>query len=266
MLTDKDFIRYQRQVSLPEIGEAGQIKFSKAHVLIIGCGGLGSAASLYLTAAGIGKLVIVDDEKVDSSNLQRQVVYRESDINTEKTQAMAYQLNQLNSSTQVRTIEKRLDKTQLTLEVMIADAVLDCSDNLPTRQLVNQVCYEQNTPLISAAAIGWQGQFAVFDYAQDKQNSACYRCLYPFDELKQQTNCSESGVVGPVVGTLGNYQALAAIQKLATGQFHVECSQLHLFDGLRMNWQTMRITKDRDCQICQQTHQTHDKVGESARW
>ncbi len=262
MLTDKEFIRYQRQVSLPEIGEKGQIQLSQAHSLIIGCGGLGSAASLYLTAAGIGKLVIVDDDHVDSSNLQRQIVYRESDIDVAKAKAMARQLNQLNDSIQVRTIEKRLDKSQMELEVMLADVVLDCSDNLPTRQLINQVCYEQNTPLISAAAIGWQGQFAVFDYPQQKQNTGCYRCLYPFDELKQEMNCSDSGIVGPVVGTLGNYQALAALQKLATGKFQVTSGELHLFDGFRMSWQTMVINRDQDCQICQGTYQPHDSIKE----
>ncbi len=255
MLTDNDFIRYQRQLSLPEIGEVGQVQLSQAHVLILGCGGLGSAASLYLAAAGTGKLVIVDDDHVDSSNLQRQIVYRERDINIAKTKAMTTQLNQLNSSIQVRTITKRLDKSQLQLEVMLADAVLDCSDNLPTRQLINQVCFQQSTPLISAAAIGWQGQFAVFDYPQQRQNTGCYRCLYPFDELKQETNCIDSGVVGPVVGILGNYQALAALQKLATGQFQVASGELHLFDGLRMSWKTMVISKDHACQVCSETNE-----------
>jgi sulfur carrier protein ThiS adenylyltransferase len=155
---------------------------------------------------------------------------------------------------QIRALNKRLDKAQLQLEVMLADVVLDCTDNMPTRQLINQVCFEQNTPLISAAAIGWQGQFAVFDYQtqseQEAQSKACYRCLYPFDELPQTQKCSESGAIGPVVGTLGNYQALAAIQRLSTGMFHVKPFQLHLFDGLRMQWQTMKIQKDKQCQVC----------------
>nr|WP_216612310.1 thiazole biosynthesis adenylyltransferase ThiF [Vibrio sp. RE86] len=249
VLTDKQFVRYQRQVALVEIGENGQERLSQSHVLIIGCGGLGSAASLYLAAAGVGKIVVVDDDDVDSSNLQRQVIYREHDLEVSKTEATAKQLSELNSMVQVRAINKRLDKSQLGLEVMLADVVLDCTDNMPTRQLINRVCLEQNTPLISAAAIGWQGQFAVFDY-QSGQGEACYRCLYPFDELKQSKKCSESGVVGPVVGTLGNYQALAAIQKLATGVFHVETAKLHLFDGLKMQWQTMAINKDKQCQVC----------------
>ncbi len=136
---------------------------------------------------------------------------------------------------------------------MLADVVLDCTDNMQTRQMINQVCFEQNTPLISAAAIGWQGQFAVFDYSLKKQNTGCYRCLYPFDELKQPMTCSQAGVVGPVVGTLGNYQALAAIQKLATGKFHVASGHLHLFDGVRLCWQTLVINKDRECLVCRDT-------------
>lgn len=257
MLTDQQFLRYQRQVALPEIAESGQERLIKSHVLIIGCGGLGSAASLYLASAGVGKLVVVDDDEVDSSNLQRQIIYRERDLQLAKTEATVKQLSELNSMIQVRALHKRLDKAQLQLEVMLADVVLDCTDNMPTRQLINQVCFEQATPLISAAAIGWQGQFAVFDYqansrADGEEGKACYRCLYPFDEMPQTQKCSESGVVGPVVGTLGNYQALAAIQKLATGQFHVETAKLHLFDGLKMQWQTMGISKDQQCQVCAQ--------------
>lgn len=254
MLSDQQFLRYQRQVAIPEIGENGQLRLTDSHVLIIGCGGLGSAASLYLASAGVGKLVVVDDDQVDSSNLQRQVIYRESDLEQRKAQATLKQLTQLNSMVNVRALNKRLSKSQLQLEVMLADLVLDCTDNMPTRQLINQVCFEQSTPLISAAAIGWQGQFAVFDYQtrnhQQAERKACYRCLYPFDQLQQAKTCSESGVVGPVVGTLGNYQALAAIQKLATGEFHVETAKLHLFDGLNMKWQTMGISRDKQCQVC----------------
>ncbi|MDF2155805.1 thiazole biosynthesis adenylyltransferase ThiF [Vibrio sp. CAU 1672] len=252
MLSDKEFIRYQRQVALPEIGENGQGQLGQSHVLIIGCGGLGSAASLYLAAAGVGKIVVVDDDKVDSSNLQRQVIYREQDLHVAKTAATERQLFELNSMVQVRAINKRLDKAQLQLEIMLADVVLDCSDNMPTRQLINQTCFEQKKPLISAAAIGWQGQFAVFDYHKPSEHSGCYRCLYPFDKLQQTQKCSESGIVGPVVGTLGNYQALAAIQKLAVGQFCVETSKLHIFDGLRMQWQTLAINRDKQCQVCGQ--------------
>ncbi len=253
MLSDQDFLRYQRQIALSEITEQGQTNLSSAHVLIVGCGGLGSAAGLYLAAAGVGKLVLVDDDLVESSNLQRQIVYRETDLKENKVTAMAKQLNGINSSIQIRTLNKRLDEKQLSLEIMLADVVLDCSDNLPTRQQINRICYQQNKPLISGAAIGWQGQFAVFEHqSENDTNAGCYRCLYPFDELKQSHKCSESGIVGPVVGMLGNYQALAAIQKLATGQFHFPVNQLHVFDGLSLNWRVMKIAKDKCCQVCGQ--------------
>lgn len=249
MLSDQAFVRYQRQIALPEIGETGQRDLNNAHVLIIGCGGLGSAASLYLASAGVGKLVIVDDDKVEASNLQRQIIYRQNQIGQLKTTAASDQLLAVNPDTRIRTIEKRLDKAQLELEVMLADVVLDCSDNMPTRQIVNQVCFEQNTPLITAAAIGWQGQFSVFDYRESKAN-ACYRCLFPFNELKQASKCSDSGVLGPVVGTLGNYQAIAAIQLLATGKFIVETEMLHLFNGLTLEWKTVVINQDSSCSVC----------------
>ncbi|GLT19073.1 thiazole biosynthesis adenylyltransferase ThiF [Vibrio zhanjiangensis] len=250
MLTDKEFIRYQRQISLPEIGEHGQSNLARSHVLMIGCGGLGSAASLYMAAAGIGKLVIVDDDEVDASNLQRQVVYREQDISDGKTQAMAKQLRSLNPLVKVRCLNKRLSRVQLKLEVSLADVVLDCSDNMPTRQLINQVCYEQKIDLISAAAIGWQGQFCVFDYRSMLASQPCYRCLYPFDDVTQPRSCAETGVVGPVVGILGNYQALAVIQRLATGKFYMDTAQLHRFDGLSMTWQRMVVKKDLKCKVC----------------
>ncbi|MCG9680296.1 HesA/MoeB/ThiF family protein [Vibrio sp. Isolate24] len=251
MLTDQEFLRYHRQVSLPEIGEDGQYKLNRAHALVIGCGGLGSAAGLYLAAAGVGKIVLVDDDKVDSTNLQRQIVYREANLGEEKTKAIRDQLSALNSGISLRTISQRLSESQLALEVMLADVVLDCTDNLETRQLVNSVCFKQSKPLISAAAVGWQGQFAVFDYSQkERSNMGCYRCLYHFDELNQPKKCSDSGVVGPVVGTLGNYQALAAIQRLAMGRFSFLPSQLHLFNGLTLEWQVMTIARDKHCAVC----------------
>ncbi|EGU37335.1 adenylyltransferase [Vibrio ichthyoenteri ATCC 700023] len=247
MLSDQLFVRYQRQICLPELGEHGQESLLDAHVLVIGCGGLGSAATLYLAAAGIGRLVIVDDDVVEESNLQRQVAYRQSDLKLNKAQALSNQLRQLNPMIDVRALEYRLSDEQLNLEIMLADVVLDCSDNLVTRQQVNRLCYRQKTALISAAAIGWQGQFSLFDY---QPGSPCYRCLIPFDEMSQSAKCSEQGIIGPVVGILGNYQALAAIQKLSSGQFMLEANTLHLFDGQTMQWQTINVVPDNHCQVC----------------
>lgn len=250
MLSDEEFVRYQRQIALPEFAELGQQALSEAHVLIIGCGGLGSAASLYLSGAGVGKIVIVDDDVVDPSNLHRQVIYREQDVNRPKVIATQTQIRALNSNVAIRAINRRLDGRQLSLEVMLADVVLDCSDNMTTRQMTNQACIEQRKPLITAAAIGWKGQFSVFDYRNSDSENGCYRCLFPFDELTHPVRCSDSGVLGPVVGTMGNYQAIAAIQLLATGKFHFQPATLHLFDGLKLAWQTLSINRDSQCSAC----------------
>lgn len=263
LLSDAAFLRYQRQIALPEIGEQGQSMLAKAHVLIIGCGGLGSAAAQYLVAAGVGRLVIVDDDIVESSNLQRQTVYRETDLGNSKAESMRDQLMSLNTHVNVRAIIHRLDTQQLNLEVMLADVVLDCSDNMHTRQQISLACFLQSTDLISGSAIGWKGQFAVFDYSVlsspgldqgqaliQKQSRACYRCLFPFDELPNASTCSDSGIIGPVVGTIGNYQALATMQKLVLGVYALAPQTLHLFDGLVLKWQTLSISQDPECQVC----------------
>ncbi|ODS12785.1 HesA/MoeB/ThiF family protein [Vibrio scophthalmi] len=247
MLSDRLFLRYQRQVCLSDVSEQGQVSLINSHVLVIGCGGLGCAATLYLAAAGVGHLVVVDDDLVEESNLQRQVAYRQTDLHHNKAEALMQQLKQLNDSINVRAVERRLADEQLGLEIMLADVVLDCSDNLLTRQQVNRICSQQKTPLISAAAIGWQGQFTVFDYLPE---SPCYRCLIPFDEMTQEGKCSDMGIIGPVVGVLGNYQALAAIQKLATGKFFVEPNHLHLFNGQTMQWKAIKIVRDSECKLC----------------
>lgn len=247
MLTDFEFVRYQRQIALPEIGEQGQRNLLNGHVLVIGCGGLGNAAALYLAASGIGKIVLVDDDCVDSSNLQRQVAFKESDLGTAKVDALKLQLSELNGRSQVRTINKRMAESQLKLEVMLADVVLDCTDNFATRQQVNQACFEANTPLISGSAIRWKGQFVVFDY-QNQQG--CYHCLFPFDHHTQTTRCSDSGIIGPVVGTIGNLQALAAIQRIGSGEFQVATHKLKLFDGRSMSWQDLMVTQDIECPVC----------------
>ncbi|ELV8719368.1 HesA/MoeB/ThiF family protein [Vibrio vulnificus] len=265
MLDDRLFTRYQRQIALTEIGELGQANLLQAHVLIIGCGGLGNAAALYLAAAGVGHLVLVDDDVVEESNLQRQIAFRQQHLASPKVDALAEQLKQLNAELRVRTISQRLDEERLNLEVMMADIVLDCTDNFPSRQLINQSCLNHRTPLVSASAIGWKGQFIAFDFssyhsiqsqqdtssATSSANAPCYHCLFPFAENATQTKCSDAGVIGPVVGLMGNYQAIATIQKLATGAFQTACHQLHLFDGLTLSWQQFAVLKDPSCLVCQ---------------
>jgi sulfur carrier protein ThiS adenylyltransferase len=199
---------------------------------------------------------------------------------------MQDQLMSLNAFVKVRAITHRLDTQQLELEVMLADVVLDCSDNMPTRQQINLTCVQQSTDLVSGSAIGWKGQFAVFDYSAlssiglDQEQAlnqkqvisspkkvACYRCLFPFDELPSASKCSDGGVIGPVVGTIGNYQALATIQKLALGKYVFAPQSLHLFDGLTLQWQTLSISPDPECAVCgsqQSSSNQKQKTGEAS--
>ncbi|GMQ48064.1 HesA/MoeB/ThiF family protein [Vibrio sp. 10N] len=253
MVSDIQFKQYLRQISLPNVGEAGQSKLLDANVLIVGCGGLGTIASMYLTGAGVGSLVIADDDVVEVSNLPRQISYQAKDVGNTKVDCLKASLQQQNPTIRVRSINKKLKESQLLLEISVADVVLDCSDNLETRQAINACCKQTSTDLVSAAAIGWNGQLSVFPFSSS-QDIACYRCLYPFDEIKGSSRCSESSVMGPVVGMMGLYQALETI-KLLTG-VHPQVveqtpPQLKLFDGLNGQWQTLKIARDEACTICQ---------------
>lgn len=246
-MNDQQFQRYQRQIMVPEVSEKGQQALMASKVLLVGCGGLGSAASLYLAAAGVGSLVVADGDVVETSNLQRQVVYRDGDLGKNKAQAMAEQLKQLNPNCKVRSVSTFLQDAQLNLEVMLADVVLDCSDNFPTRQAVNQACQHSKTTLISGSAIGWVGQLMSFDFK--KQPSPCYHCAVPYQDNSAGLKCSESGVIGPVVGTLGNLQALEAIKYL-TGNEKFKPAVFNLFDGQNLAWQRFNIAKAPNCPVC----------------
>lgn len=261
MLSDKQFLRYQRQICLDEVGEQGQERLLNCCVLLIGCGGLGNAAALYLAAAGVGKLVLADDDLVEESNLARQIGFRTSHIGMAKVAALAESLAQLNPECQIRPVNRRMDRALLSLEVMMADLVLDCSDNWSTRHQINQVCYEQGIPLISGSAIGWQGQLIGFDFTQP--NSGCYACFAPQQDQSVQ-RCSEVGVMGPVVGTIGNLQALFALQTLL-GVDNVPFSQLHRFDGRQLRWQQWQLMRDPDCPVCA-THLDRKPLESRARF
>jgi sulfur carrier protein ThiS adenylyltransferase len=252
MLTDREFMRYNRQLSLDDIGESGQLNLKQSHVLIVGCGGLGSSAALFLAASGVGRLVVADGDDVDSSNLQRQIVFREVDQDSNKATAMAEQLTQLNNYVSVRAIPKHLDGMQLQMEISLADVVLDCTDNIETRHAINSACFNTKTPLISGSAIGWQGQLACFDYQQD---TPCYRCLYAFEHMAAGTKCSDAGIMGPVVGIIGNYQALQAI-KFISKQDRSQFGKLFLFDAQYLDWRSLNLSRDPSCSVCGGEHET----------
>lgn len=252
MVNDDQFKQYLRQISLPNIGETGQSKLLKSNVLMVGCGGLGTAASMYLVGAGIGSLVIADNDLVETSNLPRQVTYQAKDVGSAKVDCLKASLQQQNPDVRVRGINKKLSGNQLLLEITLADIVIDCSDNLATRHAINAYCKQSKTDLVSAAAIGWNGQLSVFPFSST-DDIACYRCLYPFDEIKGTSRCSESSVMGPVVGMMGLYQALETIKLLA--DVHPQVVQqtpptLKLFDGLNGQWQTLQIAREQTCTVC----------------
>lgn len=246
MLSDNQFKRYQRQIALEQIGETGQEALLNSHVLIIGCGGLGSVAIPYLVGAGIGNLVWVDDDRVEEHNLHRQISYRHSHLDIAKVTALKQEMAGLNPDVKIRTIDHRLDANQLALEIMLADVILDCTDNLPARQMINRLCLAQKTPLVSGAAIGWQGQLAVFQYGDEQ---ACYHCYMPEEESPELVKCSELGVMGPVVGIVGVAQSLKAIQLLLMPE-NVSVNRLDLFDGLSGQWQSLTLVRDTACSVC----------------
>jgi adenylyltransferase/sulfurtransferase len=241
-MQDEDLLRYSRQILLPEIGIEGQQQLLDSRVLVIGLGGLGSPASMYLAAAGVGALHLVDDDDVDLSNLQRQVAHTTASIGQSKVGSAATTLAALNPTVKITTLESRLDGAALDDAVAQSSVVVDCSDNFATRFAVNASCQRQRRPLVSGAAIRWEGQVSVFD------GRPCYRCLY--DELgNDDQRCSDNGVISPLVGIIGSMQALEAI-KLLCGCGETLGGRLLLLDGLRMQWRALRLRPDPNCPVC----------------
>ncbi|MEX8925699.1 ThiF family adenylyltransferase, partial [Salmonella enterica] len=205
-MNDRDFMRYSRQILLGDIAIEGQQKLLNSHVLIVGLGGLGSPAALYLAGAGIGTLTLADDDDVHLSNLQRQILFTTDDIAHPKAQAAKLRLAQLNPGSELIVLQQRLTGDVLKNAVAHADVVLDCTDNMATRQEINAACVALNTPLISASAVGFGGQLMVLTPPWEQ---GCYRCLWP-DDVEPERNCRTAGIVGPVVGVMGTLQALEA--------------------------------------------------------
>jgi molybdopterin/thiamine biosynthesis adenylyltransferase len=246
-ITPSQAMRFARQILLPGIDLDGQETLLAARVLIIGLGGLGCAAAQYLVAAGIGTVTLVDDDKVDTSNLQRQVLHNEQSVGLAKVDSAKATLSAINSQCVVHAIDKRLTGPALAVQIGQHDVVLDCTDNLLARQQINAACFALHTALISGAAIRFEGQVSTF--LMDGQGP-CYLCLsQTFAE--QQLSCVEAGVMGPVVGIIGNMQALEAIKWL-TGTGQLLAGKLLLFDGATMQFQTFNIAQHPQCQVCGQ--------------
>lgn len=239
-------IRYSRQITLPAIGAKGQQRLGDASVLIIGAGGLGTAASMYLASSGVGQLLINDFDTIDASNLPRQVLYRDADVGKAKATTATEHLQTINPDINVIAIGERLDRDALPELVASVEAVLDCTDNFASRWLINEVTFAHNKPLVVGAAIRWEGQVAVF--RNDQANGPCYRCLYS-EADENLNNCAGQGIVAPVAGTVGTMMATETI-KLLLGIDSSLHGRLWIYDGLAGSSRTIGIPAKSDCPVC----------------
>ena len=249
-LSDEELLRYSRQILLAQIDIAGQLRLQQSSVLIVGLGGLGSPVALYLAAAGIGGMHLADFDRVDLSNLQRQIVHDCSSLGQLKVQSAAQRLRQINPQLALHLYETALDADSLGAAVASVDLVLDCSDNFSTREAVNAACVTARKPLVSGAAIRLEGQLSVFD--PRRADSPCYHCLYGHGSETELT-CSEAGVVGPLVGLVGSLQALEAL-KLLAGFGEPLVGRLLLIDALTTRFRELRVKRDPGCTVCGVRH------------
>ncbi len=245
-MNDQQLLRYSRQIMLPQVDIEGQQKLLDSKALIIGAGGLGSPASIYLAAAGVGQITIYDDDEVDLSNLQRQIAHHTDDIGTDKVISTQQTLKNINPDTKVVAVKQRLEADQLKKEVINADVVLDCCDNFTTRFAVNAACVKHKTPLVSGAAIRFEGQVAVF--TPGRADSPCYNCLYA-DSGEEMQNCATNGVIAPVTGIIGSIQAMEAM-KLIMNIGETLTGRLLLLDGLSMQWNEIKLRRNSLCPTC----------------
>jgi len=246
-MDDEHLLRYGRQIMLPQVDFNGQQKLFDSTALIIGMGGLGSPIAMYLAAAGVGHLILVDFDVVELSNLQRQIIHHTADLGRLKVESARDTLRAINPDTKITCIAERLNDQALADQVKRADVVLDGSDNFATRFAVNQACVTHKTPLVSGAAIRMEGQVAVF--MNNRPDSPCYHCLYK-DEGEEETRCSETGVLAPVVGIIGSLQATEAI-KILVGMEHNLAGWVLIMDALHQDWRRLKLAKDPACPVCQ---------------
>lgn len=249
-MDDDQLLRYSRQILLPQFGIEGQQSLLESRVLIVGLGGLGSPVALYLAAAGVGQLVLADFDHVDLSNLQRQILHGSADIGRPKVDSARDTLLNLNPQLQVTVIDHSLEGALLEEQVGLADVVVDATDNFASRFAINAACVNQLTPLVSGAAIRWQGQVTVFNHREPE--SPCYRCLYR-DEQEAPESCTQTGVLAPVVGVIGSIQALE-VMKLLSGVGQPLTGRLLVWDALDMHWRTLRLKRDPACPVCALRH------------
>ena len=245
-MKDEQLLRFSRQIMLPEMDVAGQQKLVDATVLIVGMGGLGCPAAMYLAAAGVGHLIIADDDTVELTNLQRQIAHEHRNLGESKVSSAKASLRGLNPDVCVTQIDKRWEGESLNQAVSGADVVVDASDNFATRFAINRSCLKNHKPLVSGAAIRMEGQVAVFDSGNPE--SPCYRCLYN-ENTEDDANCSQNGVMAPLVGIIGSVQAMETI-KVITGIGNNLTGRLLLLDATTMQWREMKLPCDPNCPAC----------------
>jgi molybdopterin/thiamine biosynthesis adenylyltransferase len=248
-LNDDALLRYSRHILLNDFGIDGQERVANSHVLLIGAGGLGCAAALYLGSSGVGRITVIDPDTVDLTNLQRQIAHTMSSLGRRKVESLQYSLMQLNPTVSVHPLPIRADAALMSHWVPQADVVLDCSDNFSSRQLVNAACVRHGKPLVSGAALRFDGQVTVID--PRSYDAPCYACMFAPQESFEETQCAAMGVWAPLVGMVGSLQASEAL-KLLSGLGQPLTGRLLLMDALRMSWSEIRIKRQPDCPICQQ--------------
>jgi molybdopterin/thiamine biosynthesis adenylyltransferase len=246
-MNDEQLLRYSRHILLDELGIEAQHRFLAAHALIIGAGGLGSPAAMYLAAAGIGTLTLVDGDTVDLTNLQRQILHTTAAVGQPKVESARATLGRLNPGVSVHAIAATADQALLERQVPLASVVLDCTDNFATRHLINRICVAHRVPLVSGAALRFDGQISTFD-ARDP-HSPCYACVFPPEQNFEEAACATMGVFSPTVGIIGAMQAAEAL-RLVAGVGVSLAGRLMMLDSLRMEWNTMRIARQADCSVC----------------
>lgn len=246
-MTDDQLLRYSRHILLDALGIEGQSRILATHALVVGAGGLGSPAALYLASAGVGKMTLVDDDTVDFTNLQRQILHTQARVGMAKAESGRQALDAINSEIEIVPLQQRLSGAALDALVATVDIVLDCSDNFATRHAINRACVHHKKPLVSGAAIRFDGQISVYDLRRD--DSPCYHCLFPESDEVEEVRCAVMGVFAPLTGIIGTMQAAEAL-KLAAGIGESLTGRLLLLDALDMEWRTVKFRKDAGCAVC----------------
>lgn len=246
-MSDQQLLRYSRHILLDDIGIEGQSKLLAARALIIGLGGLGSPAAFYLASAGVGHLTLVDYDQVDLTNLQRQILHTEERVGVNKVDSAKLTLEQLNPHIQIHTVCEKVDAARLSELIKDADVVLDCTDNFATRHAVNAACVAHQKPLVSGAAIRFDGQCSVFDVRQ--KDAPCYACIFPPDLEIEEVACATMGVFAPLVGIIGTMQAAEALKVLMNVGTSL-AGRLLLLDARTMEWQQIRAKRNPGCLVC----------------